>query len=228
MKFKVFIILFFIFSLLPGISLAQNKVVVIPLIVDSPPPTVTSTTGRIWMDRNLGALRRATKAFDPDAYGSLYQWGRLTDGHEYRASGTISTTSPDDVPGHGYFITVNATPNDWRATQKDSLWEGASGINNPCPAGFRLPTETEWETEMASWVKKDAGGAFSSPLELVMGGSRYRNNGILGSVSSLGAYWGSTVDGIYASYLIFSSLSGSARVGATDRANGFSVRCIKD
>ena len=37
MKFRVFIVfVFFIFSLLPGISLAQNKVVVIPLLEDAP------------------------------------------------------------------------------------------------------------------------------------------------------------------------------------------------
>jgi hypothetical protein len=43
---------------------------------------VTSTTGKIWMDRNLGASRVATSVSDTLAYGDLYQWGRGTDGHE--------------------------------------------------------------------------------------------------------------------------------------------------
>ncbi|MFZ1451482.1 MAG: hypothetical protein WAT20_02205, partial [Ferruginibacter sp.] len=45
-------------------------------------------TGKIWMDRNLGASRVATSSTDDLAYGDLYQWGRLTDGHQNRTSGT--------------------------------------------------------------------------------------------------------------------------------------------
>ena len=52
--------------------------------------TVTSTTGQVWMDRNLGASRVATSSTDSAAYGDLYQWGRGTDGHEKRTSSTTS------------------------------------------------------------------------------------------------------------------------------------------
>nr|WP_320009862.1 hypothetical protein [uncultured Desulfobulbus sp.] len=44
--------------------------------------TVTSPTGRVWMDHNLGASRVATSYDDKEAYGNLYQWGRGSDGHE--------------------------------------------------------------------------------------------------------------------------------------------------
>ncbi|MFT7002526.1 MAG: hypothetical protein ACJAVW_003569 [Spirosomataceae bacterium] len=44
------------------------------------------TTGKIWMDRNLGATRVATSSTDAYAYGDLYQWGRATDGHTLRTS----------------------------------------------------------------------------------------------------------------------------------------------
>lgn len=47
---------------------------------------VTSVTGAIWLDRNLGASRVATSSTDSAAYGDLYQWGRLTDGHQERSS----------------------------------------------------------------------------------------------------------------------------------------------
>ncbi len=33
-------------------------------------------TGKIWMDRNLGASRVAQSSIDEEAYGYLYQWGR--------------------------------------------------------------------------------------------------------------------------------------------------------
>src|SRR6056297_394486 len=44
------------------------------------------TTGKIWMDKNLGASQVATASDDEDAYGDLYQWGRAADGHEDRMS----------------------------------------------------------------------------------------------------------------------------------------------
>lgn len=47
--------------------------------VFSPPTsiaTVTSLTGRVWLDRNLGADRVATSSADALAYGTYYQWGQ--------------------------------------------------------------------------------------------------------------------------------------------------------
>lgn len=41
------------------------------------------------MDRNLGVSRIATSSTDSEAYGDLYQWGRLSDGHEKRTSPTL-------------------------------------------------------------------------------------------------------------------------------------------
>lgn len=174
------------------------------------------------MDRNLGALRTATKSADPDAYGSLYQWGRLTDGHEYRASGTTSITSPDNVPGHDDFITGI----DWRVPPEDNLWQGVSGINNPCPDGFRLPTRTEWQDEGLSWGSQNAAGAFASPLRLVIAGSRSRFSGEVSNAGIVGWYWSSTLSGISANLLNFDS--GGANLFALNRAYGLSVRCIKD
>ena len=98
------------------------------------------TTGRVWMDRNLGAIQVATSSTDSLAYGDLYQWGRLKDGHEYRNSSLSSILSKDNSPLNGDFITSI----DWRSTQNDNLWQGLNGENNICPPGYRLPTEDEW------------------------------------------------------------------------------------
>ena len=67
---------------------------------------VTSLTGRIWMDRNLGAEQVATSPTDSKAFGDLYQWGRWADGHQCRTSGTTSTLSNTDRPPHDDFIRV--------------------------------------------------------------------------------------------------------------------------
>jgi len=187
---------------------------------------MNATTGKIWMDRNLGATQVATSSTDAAAYGDLYQWGRAADGHQLRTSGTTSTLSTSDTPGHGNFITVINSPYDWRNPQKNNLWQGVSGINNPCPSGYRLPTEVEWDIERMSWSSNDAAGAFASPLKLPMAGIRIFSDGTLGFVGSYGYYWSSTVDGTKARYLYF--YSSIAFMNSFHRANGYSVRCIKD
>lgn len=192
-----------------------------------PTPNVTNpTTGEIWMDRNLGATQVATSSTDVAAYGDLYQWGRAADGHESRTSGTTSTLATSDNPGHGNFITIGSSPEDWRNPQNDNLWQGVSGTNNLCPSGYRLPTEAEWEAERTSWSSNNAAGAFASPLKLPVAGNRSRSNGTLLNVGSLGFYWSSTVDGTRARLLNF--YSSNANPNSSFRANGFSVRCLKD
>ena len=110
------------------------------------------------MDRNLGASQVAKSSTDAASYGDLYQWGRCSDGHEKRTSGPTTTLSSTDTPGHGDFITTSAAPNDWRNPQNDNLWQGVAGTNNPCPAGYRIPTEAELETERLSWSSSNAAG----------------------------------------------------------------------
>lgn len=188
---------------------------------------VVGAAGRIWMDRNLGASRVATSSTDADAYGDLYQWGRLTDGHEKRNSFITPTLATSDTPGHGYFIRISSSPYDWRNPQNDNLWQVVSGINNPCPSGFRVPTETELNNERLRWSSNDAAGAFASPLKLTVAGYRTRGNGGFNKVDIDGGYWSSTVDGTNSRSLWFSS---SDAIGASvaNRAYGLSVRCIKD
>lgn len=198
----------------------------------NPVPTVYNpATGETWMDRNLGASQVATSSTDAAAYGDLYQWGRATEGHESRTSGQTSTNATTAVPNggnswDGLFITESSSPYDWLTPQDNTLWQGASGTNNPCPAGFRLPTEAEWDAERQSWSSNNAAGAFGSPLKLVVGGYRSHYNGSLGNVGSNGHYWSGSVSGANARGLGFNS--SSAGMGSNFRAYGISVRCIQD
>jgi uncharacterized protein (TIGR02145 family) len=191
------------------------------------------TTGKTWMDRNLGASQVATSSADNNSYGDLYQWGRGADGHQCRTSPTTSTLSSTDQPGHGDFITSNIGANsDWRSPQNTNLWQGVNGTNNPCPSGYRLPTETELNNERLSWVQapisstNNAAGAFASPLKLPMAGRRISSDGSLDLVGIVGRYWSSTVSSTNSRLLIFSS--GHADMYTFHRAGGRSVRCIKD
>ena len=191
---------------------------------------VISETGRVWMDRNLDASQVATSFDDPAAYGGHYQWGREADGHQLDIGGLTSTTSSSDSPGHGDFILTETSPFDWRVPQNNNLWQGVSGTNNPCPAGFRIPTEAEWETEMASWSSMDPAGAFASPLKLVLGGFHCHYCGEFYEEGYIGYYWSSSVhltaNGHFAHYLHLGS--SSASTDYNHRAYGYSVRCIQD
>ena len=194
----------------------------------SAPGTVISA-GQVWMDRNLGASQVATSSTDSAAYGDLYQWGRGADGHQLRTSPTTATNSATDAPGHGSFVTTDTYPGDWRVPQNNSLWQGVSGTNNPCPSGFRLPTATELDTERASWASNNSAGAYTSPLKLVMAGYRFPYGGAGGALQGAGIYsnyWSSTVDDGQACNLYFNS--GDAFMRSYGRAEGFSLRCLKD
>ncbi len=190
--------------------------------------TVVGANGRIWMDRNLGASRVATTSTDVEAYGDLYQWGRGKDGHQIRNSPTTSTKSSTNVPGNGNFILAplnGSAPYDWRNPQNDNLWQGVNGINNPCPTGFRLPTEEEWNAERLSWSIS----AFASPLKLPMAGERNINDGTMRDVGNSGSYWSNTVFTVSSRYFSVSTSGGKSGVIDTQhRGFGMSVRCIKD
>jgi uncharacterized protein (TIGR02145 family) len=210
---------------------------------------INPSTGKTWMDRNLGASRVATSRTDADAYGDLYQWGRRSDGHQCRNSSTTSSLSSIDQPAHGHFITT--TSSDWRSPLNDNLWQGVSGTNNPCPEGFRLPTISELDAERLSWTGPDsvgAVGAYASPLKWTQAGHRRRDNASLTDVGSIGFYWSSTIGGSNAQNLYFDNQpvydyvydpdrdefdpifvgNGYSSIQGNFRATAFSVRCIKN
>ncbi len=188
-------------------------------------------TGTFWMDRNLGAGQVATASDDTLAFGYLYQWGRHSDGHQLRGSGTAPTLSMTISPTHAQFITIDPTapPNDWAAAgvdddgaQRQALWSRIDG-SGICPTGFRVPIEAELTIERRSWSSNNAAGAFASNLKWTTAGFRSRTNSV---TTAGGSYWSSSVTVSAGDVLSF-----SANVAAIDtsiRVNGSSVRCIQN
>ena len=201
--------------------------------------TVLGADTKCWLDRNLGATRVATAFNDTQSYGYLYQWGRGVDGHQILSpiSGTTATLSSSDSPGHANFITAPSSPYDWRTPQNNNLWQGVSGVNNPCPTGFRLPLQSEWQTlvtAIGGFTNATCGlsstcreVAFNSSLKLPVAGYRDYSYAGLNSQGSYGYYWSSTPGGIYAHDLYFYA-TGVYPADYNTRAYGFSVRCVKD
>lgn len=183
-----------------------------------------SSSGRTWLDRNLGAEQVATSHDDHKAYGSLFQWGRGADGHELIVwngnnsysdkSGTTSTQSSTDNPNHSDFI---KNSNDWRHPINPNLWQGVNGINNPCPLGFRVPTKDEFEAETD----------ILNDLNLTYSGYRNQPYGSLINPSSEARYWSSSIVNGKVIYLSLNSSDQNSIDEDVYRVTGFSVRCIK-
>lgn len=198
-------------------------------------------SGRKWLDRNLGAPNTPTAFNDYANYGDLFQWGRAADGHQLVArgatiavsstSGTTTEPSSSDSPSHDLFIrATTANPGDWRNPQNDNLWQGVNGTNNPCPAGFRIPTLDEWIAEgfTTTSTLQDA----YTQIRLTAGGSRFGNNGNLEtSTNSTGAYWSSSINPEMAtrSRLFRLYSSATAVIGSSNiRTTGLLCKCIRD
>jgi uncharacterized protein (TIGR02145 family) len=215
-------------------------------------------TGDTWMDRNLGASRVAQSSDDFLAYGNLYQWGRGSDGHQCMnwtsgTAGTLANTTSSTlstVPSPGpNFITVPTNANsgaNWytgTSPAPDDLWldDGNKGPFDPCPEGYRVPTFAEWRDEVSAWDGDTSNGyqggisgngvtdgmdPNATPLKFPAPGY-LQNNGALLNPSTVASYWTGRALTFDRARSIRLSTAGA---GAENdpRANGQSVRCIKD
>ena len=204
-----------------------------------------------WATRNLAA--HGVFCAKPEEYGALFQWGRKGDGHEKRTSetayGTIfSLDANGQVPvgndAFGKFIIGYLNFYDWRSPQDDKLWNSGTEsnpvktANDPCPQGWRIPTDTELSVLKQSNVTRERiekNGicgyqltGYEGSFFLPSAGYRYLFDGSLDHIGSYGHYWtSSTYDG-YVTTLIFRSDYDVFTYGSDSRASGLSVRCVKE
>jgi len=224
---------------------ASNSINLVPRIdIKSIPASATAVVDvsygtQTWMDRNLGARRVATALNDVLSYGNHYQWGRPADGHEitvwngatptsgrgFADATALEALSATTTPGHPNFILTNAGTLDWLATQADpDRW--ATANQGPCPAGYHVPTNNEWNTADTFGAWNNNTDTFNSDLKLPSAGGRSRLTGVLFEQGTRGYYWSSTVSGTDARRLDFRSAAAYTR--SSYRAIGCSVRCLRD
>jgi len=151
-----------------------------------------------------------------------------------RNVGTAPHTFAESPESYGGYYQWNrgatAFTENWNGNNT-SVWGKA---NDPCPAGWRLPTSNELQSLKNAgnaWTTRNGVngylfGSGSNTLFLPAAGRRSSSGGSLGNVGTLGYYWSSAVSGTNASSLYF--FSSYSNVYTLNRAYGFSVRCVAE
>ena len=154
-----------------------------------------------------------TFAASPEVSGMLYQWNR---------SKAWSTTDESVA--------------EWDpSTPTGDSWEAS---NDPCPAGWRLPTKKEQEklldTDKVSseWVtlngvrgRKFTDKATGGSIFLPAAGFRYLNAGLSDGEGSFGQYWSSSPNTSYYAWSLFITSSNIGQ-SSVNRQSGYSIRCV--
>jgi uncharacterized protein (TIGR02145 family) len=199
-------------------NLAKDKIIV---------NTITSeATGRIWMDRDLGAPKSAVNMEDSDAIGDSYQWGRNSDGHQIINS--IAESGPVESGSEGAnFITIFNLYRDWLINPENNRWgdDNNKGEYDPCPSGFRVPSIEEWQEEINQFSDKDA---MYSSLKLLTEGNTRDTYGFYGKTWVY--YWSKTPssNGRTAYLLVVYQKGQGVRTDSFGKSWGLPIRCIKE
>ncbi|MGY5504059.1 hypothetical protein [Riemerella anatipestifer] len=182
------------------------------------------------------------------AYGSLFQWQRKPDGHELitwtnatsgtpKYSGFGSVSSSWTNAGTNKFIPYNNNSvGSWVNSSTNqsgphNLWQ-VNGSNNPCPSGYHVPTHDE-QIALYNAITGNSSSSSSAmwkeqKLRLPASGYRGSYSGTLNSQSSIGWLWSSGQRSSSDSWSLRFD-SGNSHTGDYSlRADGFSVRCLKD
>ena len=143
------------------------------------------------------------------------------------------------------YITYNNKNYDWYYTGDSSTdntrWTTSSSdksIYDPCPAGWRVPdggsngiwSKAGFGTTTYDSTNKGMSFSISSPSTTWYPASGYRSkdDGGLFVVGSIGYYWSASPYSYYAYYLIFYGNGEVIPSNDSNRANGFSVRCLQE
>jgi len=191
-------------------------------------PVTSPETGRVWLDRNLGAKKLCINATDVACFGDLYQWGREADGHELKSSPvSFFRNSTLEIGSNLFFADAGSgdysTIDDWTGADKDGSqrsanWSKTDGTSI-CPVGYRVPSSQELLDESIAINK-----GFNGFLKIPNAGERAFFGDYVGERKRF-LLWSSTP-----SVSEFSlSIKNNFNEGLIKPRNeGHSVRCVKD
>ena len=190
---------------------------------------ISPYTGKVWLDRNLGAAQICTSYDDEECYGDYYQWGREADGHEKPDHTTTYTQATTITAADASFIHYNDYPQDWTTADSDGAlraaeWSKTDGTSI-CPVEYRVPTidEIEVETTSALIAVTNKVDAFDNFLKLPSSGI---GGSSVFSQTYTGRIWSSSVDDFYSHVFLYDSTESGT--SPNYRSTSYPVRCIKD
>ncbi|MFZ4546130.1 MAG: hypothetical protein ACOYN4_01775 [Bacteroidales bacterium] len=181
--------------------------------------TVTNILGeptKCWITSNLGSDHQATSVNDASEASAGWYW-QFNRKQGYKHDGTTRTP-----------VSTWIASND----NLSATWEASK---DPCSielgSGWRLPTNTEWTNvdAIAGWL--DWNGPWNSELKMHSAGFIYNNfnnfNCYLADRGTRGYYWSSSSYSASQGWHL-SFTSGNSDMPSNEKANGFSVRCLRD
>ncbi|WP_419052015.1 hypothetical protein [Parabacteroides goldsteinii] len=191
--------------------------------------------GRWWAPVNIGATYIGTQNdyTSTTSTGYFFQWGRKNgidiNNYNYISSGAPVSRSVGDK--FNDFYKCNWGTYDWQTPQNDYSWLLGSS-SNPCPAGYYVPTESEWKA-LSDRSRSSANGRVTLPgdngLNLIIPQAGYRNcDNQFGGRNSIANYFTSTADPNGNGCYKFTSYSNKWVVDITSRGNAYPLRCIKE
>jgi uncharacterized protein (TIGR02145 family) len=220
-------------------------------------PVTSPYTGKVWLDRNLGANRVCQDYNDTQCYGDYYQWGRNADGHEKSNSDTnitLATQIDPILPAalKGKFILNGSGDYDWASVDANDTnaspervedWNSTDGTN-VCPEGYRVPTDAEFRHELTdggsaqidlNTTQKPGNdndrrvNAANCFLKLPSAGFRAGTTGNMNTEGDQGAIWTINTQSNKSKSHSFNINASNAYIfGYVSRTHGYSVRCIKE
>lgn len=203
------------------------------------------------MSRNLGALVDASAdGASPKSAGLLYQWGRkdpfvgvgdFTTGQAAAVAGVAMTKSGGQmtVEESVKSPTVFADNNGSWTSSTDKLWNRTKTIYDPCPAGYRLPYDSEYlplaygPSDWDAWTYDQDNIVFTvgSPAAVFPLSGYLSYDGSYKGCPGTQYLWSSRASGVNA-YSFGVDLPGNDDINYVNSlqkaANGYSVRCLSN
>jgi uncharacterized protein (TIGR02145 family) len=198
--------------------------------------------GQVWMAENLKATKYADGSSIPNVTGNS-EWTQLTSGAYCWYSNDISNKATYGALYNWYAVnTGKLCPEGWHVPS-DSEWTqlenflGDNGFNYDGSTGGGRSKIAKSLASATNWSSHYNTGAIGNNLSLnnksgfsaLSGGSRLGSNGTFFVVGYVGYWWSSTeLSSSGAWYRLLTYIYASVHRLSSDRAFGFSVRCLRD
>ncbi|RMZ59058.1 hypothetical protein D1632_15985 [Chryseobacterium nematophagum] len=208
----------------------------------NPGEVVMCGSSKVWKKSNVGADTSNPDNPTVNSIGNYYQWGR----------NAVKGTGTDLGPQPGWNDSPYIPDNSWNVGSEAVPSKNLA--NDPCPAGFRVPTSTEfnilinnntvsrigvWNSNIGQTIYRGPAVVFTCPannnrLTFPVGGVRRKEstslNGLIYGFGQVAYYFSSTAlsGSFYESADAIRYTETIGGIGGLFRANAALVRCISE